>query len=83
MRKLVFCVAALIASSVASAQDVRTDRVLAKYDKIRPNESELAMYRLDWADSLADAQKRAAHEGRPIVLVIIHAKYGDIRSGHC
>jgi hypothetical protein len=83
VRKLVCCLAALLASSIASAQDEQTDRVLAKYDKIRPSERELAMYRLDWADSLSDAQKRATREGRPIVLIIIHAKYGDILSGHC
>jgi len=83
MRKYIFFVAALLASSMAAAQDEQADRVLSKYFKIRPSEREMAMYQLDWADSLGDAQRRAAREGCPIVLIIIHAKYGDIRSGHC
>ena len=82
MRKIVFCLAALLASS-ALAQDEKVDQILAKYDRIRPTAHELVMYQLDWADSLDDAQRRAAHEGRPIVLIIIHAQYGDILAGHC
>ena len=83
MRITVFCLAAVLASSIASARDEQIDRVLSKYDRIRPSERELAMYRLDWADSLDDALQRATREGRPILLIIIHAKYGDILSGHC
>jgi hypothetical protein len=83
MRKNILFVAVLLASSTAAAQDEQADRVLSKYLKIRPSEREMAMYQLDWADSLGDAQKRAAREDRPIVLIIIHAKYGDIHSGHC
>ncbi len=83
MRKIVFYGAVLLAASVASAQDERVDQVLAKYDDIRPSERELAMYRLDWTESLDDALRRATREARPIVLIIIHAQYGDIRSGHC
>ncbi len=83
MRKIVFCLAVLLASSIASARDEQIDRILAKYDRIRPSERELAMYRLDWADSLGDALQRATREGQPILLIIIHAKYGDILSGHC
>ena len=83
MRTIVCCLTALVVSSIALAQDENVSRVLAKFDRIRPSERDLAMYRLDWADSLSDAQKRAAREGRPIVLIIIHAKYGDILSGHC
>ena len=41
------------------------------------------MYRLDWAESLDVALKRAIRENRPICLVIIFAKYGDMASGHC
>ncbi|MDA1015918.1 MAG: hypothetical protein O3A00_15860 [Planctomycetota bacterium] len=82
MRKIL-CSLLVLASSVASAQDQRVSRVLAKFDRLRPSEKDLAMYRLDWADSLDNAWKRAAREGRPVFLVIIHAKYGDIQSGHC
>ena len=41
------------------------------------------MYRLDWAESLDVAMKRAVRENRPVCLVIIFAKYGDMASGHC
>jgi hypothetical protein len=41
------------------------------------------MYQIDWAPSLEEAQKRALREKRPVFLVIIHAQYGDLTSGHC
>ena len=43
----------------------------------------LSMYRLDWEESLLAAQIRGLRENRPVCLVIIHARYGDITSGHC
>jgi hypothetical protein len=67
-----------VASAVASSQ-----RILARYQSLRPAAKNLGMYRLDWADSLDVALKRAAKEKRPVCLIIIHAKYGDIASGHC
>ena len=82
--RFLFCmIALLIATNVSTAQDKAAKRILAKFDEMRPSEEELAMYRLDWADSLEHALDRAKSENRPIVLVIIHAKYGDITSGHC
>lgn len=84
MLQFLFClIALLIASDVSTAQDKAAKRILAQYDEMRPNDEELAMYRLDWADSLELALERAKSENRPIVLVVIHAKYGDITSGHC
>ena len=65
------------------AEDGAVKRILARYQAIRPAARDLGMYRLDWADSLDVALKRAAKEKRPICLIIIHAKYGDIASGHC
>ncbi len=65
------------------AQDVDARRILKHYKSARPTEQDLAMYRLDWSSSLDDALERAARESRPIFLVIIHARYGDISSGHC
>jgi hypothetical protein len=41
------------------------------------------MYRLDWADSLTTALERSRAEKRPVMLIIIHAQYGDINAGHC
>lgn len=74
---------ALMTCSIAGAQDGQVRKVLAKFAAMRPGEKKLAMYRLDWEDSLETAQQRALDEGRPICLVIIHAKYGDISAGHC
>lgn len=77
-------IAAIVtATSVLSAQDAEAKRILARYEAMRPSAAELGMYRLDWAASLDDALERAAREGRPIFLVVIHAKYGDITGGHC
>jgi len=65
------------------AQDIDARRILKRYESARPTDRELAMYRLDWSSSLDQALERAARESRPIFLVIIHARYGDISSGHC
>ena len=65
------------------AEDASVQQVLSKYRALRPSEHDLAMYRLDWEESLPVAQERARRENRPVCLVIIHARYGDITSGHC
>ena len=83
LRQIVCGWAILAACTIATAQDPQAKQVLEKYKALRPSDQDLAMYRLDWADSLEEAKQRAAKEGRPIFLVIIHAKYGDISSGHC
>tara|TARA_B100001123_G_scaffold371883_1_gene435420 strand:- start:259 stop:510 length:252 start_codon:yes stop_codon:yes gene_type:complete len=67
----------------AFAENPSAKRILAGYNTLRPTVNDLAMYRLDWEDSLHGALERAAKENRPICLIIIHAKYGDITSGHC
>ena len=64
-------------------EDVDVKRILVRYQAIRPAAKDLGMYRLDWADSLDEALKCAAKENRPVCLIVIHAKYGDIASGHC
>jgi len=81
--QIVFVWATLVACTIATAQDPQAKTVLQKYKALRPSDQDLAMYRLDWANSFEEAKQRAAKEGRPIFLVIIHAKYGDISSGHC
>ena len=73
----------LFFAGFALAEDSAAKRILAGYQALRPTVKDLAMYRLDWEDSLDSALKRAAKENRPICLIIIHAKYGDITSGHC
>ena len=67
----------------ALAEDSAAKRILAGHQALRPAAKDLAMYRLDWEDSLEIALKRAARESRPVCLIIIHARYGDITSGHC
>ncbi len=73
----------LLATTFAPAQDSTVKSVLDRYADFRPEAKELAMYQIDWAPSLAEAQKRARREKRPVFLVIIHAQYGDLASGHC
>ena len=73
----------LLAASFAPAQDSAVKSVLDRYADFRPAAKDLAMYQIDWAPSLAEAQKRALQEKRPVFLVIIHAQYGDLTSGHC
>ena len=73
----------LLATTFAPAQDSKVKSVLDRYTDFRPAAKELAMYQIDWAPSLAEAQKRALREKRPVFLVIIHAQYGDLTSGHC
>ena len=73
----------LLLGGFVTAKDAGVGRILARYQAIRPATKDLGMYRLDWADSLDVALKRAAKENRPVCLIIIHAKYGDIASGHC
>ena len=70
-------------ASIVTATDMDAKRILDRYQALRPQEKKLAMYRLDWAESLDVALKRTAKEKKPICLIIIHAKYGDIASGHC
>ncbi|MBI2923927.1 MAG: hypothetical protein HYY18_22945 [Planctomycetes bacterium] len=75
-------VAFLMAVSV-SAQSPPAKDTLERFRQLRPGDEDLAMYRLDWAPSFEAAQRRAAKEKRPVLLVVIHAKYGDMISGHC
>ena len=73
----------LVAASFAPAQDSAVQSVLDRYANFRPAAKDLVMYQLDWAPSLEEAQERALQEKRPVFLVIIHAQYGDLTSGHC
>ena len=83
MRHFAIFFFSLFLSGFVTAADGGVKRIIARYQAIRPAAKDLGMYRLDWADSLDVALKRAAKENRPVCLIIIHAKYGDIASGHC
>ena len=83
MNRFVLLFSGLLLAGFSRAEDANARRILDRYEAIRPAEKNLGMYRLDWADSLAVALKRAAKEKRPVCLIVIHAKYGNITSGHC
>ena len=65
------------------AQTPAATSILERYQELRPGKEDLTMYQLDWAPSLPQALVRAKQEKRPVFLIVIHAKYGDIHSGHC
>ena len=73
----------LMATTGLAAEQPAADRILDRYKQKRPDARQLAMYRLDWADSIETAIERSRAEGRPVMLIAIHARYGDITSGHC
>ena len=58
-------------------------KVLEKFRAVRPGARELRLFELDWAPTLAAAQKRAAREGRPVLLLVVRNSEGNLRSGHC
>ena len=72
-----------VATTAAGAQTEDARQVLDRYRKLKPTDDELAMYRLDWVGSLEAAKRRAVEENRPILVFAIHARYGDLFTGHC
>ena len=83
MRHLFWALVPVLTATAGLANDLSVRQLLEKYRTMRPEDDELAMYRLDWEASLPAAQQRALLENRPVCLVVIHARYGDITSGHC
>jgi hypothetical protein len=65
----------------ADPGDVRT--ILDRFESVRPQDADLALYQLDWMPTLEAAKERAAREGRPIFLVVVTNSFGDMFSGHC
>jgi hypothetical protein len=79
-------VAILATACVANAHgadqsDVKS--ILDKFQSVRPQEADLALYQLDWMPTLKAAKERAAKEERPIFLVVVTNSFGDLYSGHC
>ena len=72
-----------LAAAPAGAQTDEAGQALDRYRALKPADDELAMYRLDWVGSLDAAKRRAAEENRPILVIAIHARYGDMFTGHC
>ena len=84
MRHAALTLALLLANSAPLfAADMAPERILTWFHLLKPLPSELSVYQLDWEASLNTAQERALAEGRPVCLLAIHARYGDIASGHC
>ena len=86
MKATLLIVAVLTMACVAVGRgadqgDVKS--VLDKFQSIRPQEADLAIYRLDWLSTLSEARERAAKERRPIFLVVVTNSFGDLFSGHC
>ena len=73
----------ILATSWLPAEPPGAGDILELYREKRPDARQLGIYRLDWADSIETALDRSRTEGRPVMLIVIHARYGDISSGHC
>ena len=73
----------ILVTSWLPAEQPGVGEILGLYQEKRPDARQLGIYRLDWADSIETALDRSRTEGRPVMLIVIHARYGDISSGHC
>ena len=80
---LTFLALSMLAMTVIRAQTSEVESTLKRYAELRPRDKDPSMYPIAWAPSLKEAQSRALKENRPVFLVIIHAKYGNLFSGHC
>lgn len=85
MKHIFVCTLLLLGGSLAGAQTPAALDVLKKFEVAKPSAEALAFYSLDWAPDLAAAQKRAAREGRPVLLIYITniSAATDFYSGHC
>ncbi|MBI3268238.1 MAG: hypothetical protein HYZ53_04395 [Planctomycetes bacterium] len=69
------------APALAQSEDAQT--ALSHFREARPLDEDLVMYRLDWARTFEEAKSRAAKENRPLCVIAVHARYGDLFTGHC
>ena len=56
---------AALTATAALASEPSVRQLLGKYNTIRPDDDQLAMYRLDWIELLADAQDLALSRTGP------------------
>ncbi len=68
---------------LGALQDAEVGRILQKYEAARPKDSEMSIFRLDWARSWKEAKERAAGEKRPILLLTVQNEHGGLYGGHC
>jgi len=83
MLRLTVAIALFAACPLLNAQEESARRVLDKARALRPADSDLNLFRLDWADSVEAAMARAGRENRPVFCIANLAQYGDLKSGHC
>ncbi len=83
MRFALACLSLTLSALPVAAQSAAAQHALVVFYATRPTDDDLGMYRLDWEPTLAKALARGKAEQKPICLVIIHAKYGDLYTGHC
>ena len=75
--------AVAIIAGVRGAEKSDVKNILDKYESVRPQAADLALYQLDWMPTLKAAREKAAREARPIFLVVVTNSFGDLFSGHC
>ncbi len=82
---LTFSAAGAAPAGPPQGADPQVRRVLDAYQAARPPESDLGVFKLDWASSLKEAKARAGKENRPIFIVATTQLElaGDLRGGHC
>jgi hypothetical protein len=68
------------AEKLAKSADVQ--RILDKYQAVRPGAEDLAWFTLDWATTLKDARERAAKEQCPILFLHTNGR-GNLFCGFC
>src|SRR5262249_24067628 len=73
---VVLAVACVAGAPGAGPGDVKS--VLDKFQSVRPQEEDLALYQLDWVPTLKAAREKAAREERPIFLVLVTNSFGDL-----
>jgi hypothetical protein len=78
---LILAIACVPGAHGADQSDVK--RVLDKFQAVRPQAANLALYQLDWMPTLKAAREKAARKNRPIFLVVVTNSFGDLYSGHC
>ena len=77
----ILALAGAVSGYGADSSDVKS--VLDKFQSVRPQDADLALYQLDWVPTLKAAKEKAAKEDRPILLVVVTNSFGDLYSGHC
>jgi hypothetical protein len=64
-------------------KSAEVEKILGKYQTIRPATNDLAVYGLDWLPTWKAAKEKAAQEKWPILLMVVHNSYGNLYTGHC